>query len=147
MTEQLGMDCIVYRNTGTYASPTWVEMDWVMTANHNLTANEGKVKKRASDIELTLKGQGVHEFTVEGPYDADDANITALDTAVRTRTDPIEFAFMDDDITTSGVKGIRTTCEVVAGGRTEGFEEAVGKTFTLKPSAKATNPFVEYTVP
>ena len=48
MTIKLGMEAKLYRNTGTYALPTWVEMINVKDLTLNLEAGEADVTTRGN---------------------------------------------------------------------------------------------------
>ena len=48
MTIKLGMEAKLYRNTGTYAAPTWVEMTNVKDVTLNLEAGEADVTTRGN---------------------------------------------------------------------------------------------------
>ena len=48
MTIKLGMEAKLYRNTGTYATPTWVEMLNVKDLTLNLEASEADVTTRGN---------------------------------------------------------------------------------------------------
>ena len=78
MATRLGMDAKLYRNTGTYALPTWVEVSNVKDVTLNLEKGEADVTTRANQgwraTVGTLKDASI-EFqmvwdTVDAGFDA-----------------------------------------------------------------------------
>jgi len=49
MSVRLGLDAKLYRNTGTYDTPTWVEMTNVKDLTLNLESGEADVTTRANN--------------------------------------------------------------------------------------------------
>lgn len=146
---QLGIDCKAYRNTGTYGSPTWAELDFAKSVNINFAGTVAEVTSRASIWKKFLKGQIDASVSIESLYDASDTDLAALMTEGEGRDGtPMEFAFMDAAIATSGTKGYRITCEIVSVDRPEQLEDGVMVSFELKPSANdGGNDPAAYTVP
>jgi predicted secreted protein len=139
MSIRLGMEAKLYRNTGTYAAPTWVEVANVRDLTLNLESGEADVTTRANNgwraTVATLK-EGSIEF--EMVWDTEDTNFTAIQTGFFDNT-PIEFAVMDGDITVTGTQGLRATMSIVNFSRGEPLEEAVTASVSAKPTY-ATNP-------
>ena len=134
MANVLGMNCKLYRNTGTYASPTWNEVVNVKDLTLNLEKGEADVTTRGNDgwraTEGTLK-DGSIEFQMV--WDTDDADFTAIQGGYFDGTD-IEFAVMDGDITDAGSQGLRATMQITSFSRSEPLEEAVSVSVTAKPT-------------
>jgi hypothetical protein len=134
MAVKLGMDAKLYRNTGTFASPTWTEVPNVKDLTLNLEAGEADVTTRANDgwraTVATLK-DGSIEF--EMVWDTSDANFTAIQQAFFNNTS-IEFAVMDGAIATSGSQGLRATMSITNFSRSEALEEAIMVSVTAKPT-------------
>jgi len=134
MSVKLGMDAKLYRNTGTYETPTWVEITNAKDVNLNLEKGEADVTTRANQgwraTVGTLKDGSV-EF--EMVWDTDDAGFTAIQEAYFDGT-PLEVAVMDGDIATSGSQGLRATMAVTNFSRNEPLEEAITVSVTLKPT-------------
>ena len=143
---KLGMEAKLYRNTGTYALPTWVELTNVKDLTLNLEAGEADVTTRGNAgwraTVATLK-DGSIEF--EMVWDTADTNFTAIQDAFFNGTD-IEFAVMDGDITASGSQGLRATMSVTSFSRNEALEEALMVSVNAKPTY-ATNAPEWMTVP
>jgi len=131
---KLGMEARLYRNTGTYETPTWTEIDNVKDVTLNLETGEADVTTRANNgwraTAATLKDGSV-EF--EMVWDTADAGFTAIQEAYFDNT-AIEFAVMDGDIATSGTQGLRATMAVTNFSRNEPLEEAITVSVTIKPT-------------
>ena len=131
---KLGMEARLYRNTGTYETPTWTEIDNVKDVTLNLETGEADVTTRANNgwraTAATLKDGSV-EF--EMVWDTADAGFTAIQEAYFDNTS-IEFAVMDGDIATSGTQGLRATMAVTNFSRNEPLEEAITVSVTIKPT-------------
>lgn len=140
MTTRLGMDAKLYRNTGTYAAPTWVELTNVKDVTLNLDKADADVTTRANNgwraTAGTLKDASV-EFQMV--WDTADAGFTAIQQAYFGNT-PIEVAVMDGPIATTGTQGLRATVGVFSFKRNEALEEAITVDVTLKPTYAANAP-------
>jgi len=140
MGVKLGMDAKLYRNTGTYATPTWNEVLNVKDVTLNLEAGEADVTTRGNagwraNI-ATLKDASL-EF--EMVWDTADDDFTALRTAFLSNGS-VEFAVMDGDITTTGSQGLRATMSITNFSRSEPLEEAIKVSVTAKPTYAANAP-------
>ena len=131
---KLGMEARLYRNTGTYETPAWTEIDNVKDVTLNLETGEADVTTRANNgwraTAATLKDGSV-EF--EMVWDTADAGFTAIQEAYFDNTS-LEFAVMDGDIATSGTQGLRATMAVTNFSRNEPLEEAITVSVTIKPT-------------
>lgn len=130
----LGKDGKAYRNTGTFGAPVWDEIP-------NMTNVELNMEKATADV--TTRGSGGWrqrvgtlkdgEVTSEMIYDTADADFTALQTAFFADT-PIEMAFMDGNIATSGNQGLRATFDIINFSRNEQLEDAMRVPLSLMVS-------------
>ena len=134
MAIKLGMEAKLYRNTGTYAAPTWVELTNVKDVTLNLEKGEADVTTRANAgwraTAATLKDASV-EF--EMVWDTTDAGFTAIKNAYFNNT-TIELAVMDGAIATNGSQGLRATMMITNFSRSEALEEAITVSVTAKPT-------------
>ena len=134
MTIKLGMEAKLYRNTGTYAAPTWVEMLNVKDLTLNLEASEADVTTRGNAgwrATIAALKDGSIEF--EMVWDTGDADFTAIKDAFFGNTS-IEFAVMDGDVAGSGSQGLRATMAITNFSRNEPLEEAITVSVTAKPT-------------
>jgi len=140
MSIKLGMEAKLYRNTGTYEAPTWVEMTNVKDLTLNLEKGEADVTTRANEgwraTAGTLK-EGSVEF--EMVWDPTDEGFTAVKDAWFNGTS-IELAVMDGDITVDGTQGLRATFAVISFTRNEPLEEAMSVNVSVKPTYAAHAP-------
>lgn len=145
MASVLGMNCKAYRNTASYASPTWNEVTNIRDLSLSLEADEADVTTRGNNgwkaTVQTLKDSTV-EFQMV--WDTADADFTAIQSAFLGNTS-IEFAFMDGSISTNGSQGLRATMMVTNFSRTENLTEAVMVDVSVK-ATYADNAPAWYTV-
>lgn len=134
MGVKLGMEAKLFRNSGSYASPTWAEMDNVKDLTLNLEAGEADVTTRGNNgwraTVASLK-DGSIEF--EMVWDTADAAFTAIQQAYFGNT-PVEFAVMDGPITQAGSQGLRASFSITKFSRNEPLEEAITVSVTAKPT-------------
>ena len=134
MGKKIGLEAKLYRNTGTYESPSWAEMTNVRDLTLNVEKGEADVTTRGATWRLTratLKDAGV-EF--EMLWDTADAAFTAIQQAFFNGTS-LELAIMDGDVAAAGSQGLRATFEVMNFSRSEPLEEAMTVSVTVKPTS------------
>ena len=134
MATRLGMDAKIYRNGGSYASPTWTEIANVKDVTLNLEKGEADVTTRANNgwraTVGTLKDASI-EFQMV--WDTEDAGFDAIRQAFFDNT-PIEFAVMDGLITDPDSEGLLATCAILNFTRNEALEEAIMVDVTINPT-------------
>lgn len=134
MTIKLGMEAKLYRNTGDYATPNWVEMLNVKDLTLNLEASEADVTTRGNGgwrATIAALKDGSIEF--EMVWDTADADFTAIQQAFFNNTE-IEFTVLDGDVGTTGSQGLRATMSITNFSRSEALEEAITVSVTAKPT-------------
>jgi len=140
MAIRLGMEAKVYRNTGTYGAPVWVEITNVRDVTLNLESGEADVTTRANSgwraTAATLKEASV-EF--EMVWDTADAGFTAIKDAFFDGTN-IDLAVMDGDIGQTGTQGLRAEFGITSFSRSEPLEEAITVSVTAKPAYSVNAP-------
>lgn len=140
MATRLGMDAKLYRNTGDYATPVWVEVSNVKDVTLNLEKGEADVTTRANQgwraTVGTLKDASI-EFQMV--WDTVDAGFDAIRQAFFNNT-PLEFAVMDGDITDPASEGLRATFDIFNFTRNEALEEAILVDVSIKPTYAANAP-------
>ena len=106
----LGLNAKKYRNSGTSSSPVWVEETWVKDlkvpiqfdkADSSTRGTGGTKTNEAALLDIPVSGNGLYLPAVT-------EFATILANAV-SRT-PMEFAFADGNISTTGTKYIRAYC-------------------------------------
>lgn len=142
----LGLNAKLYRNTGSYGSPTWDEVAQIKNLSCDLAAVEVDVTTRGSGgwraIAVGLKDAPV---SFEILYDNTNTDYEAFRDAYINAT-VIECAVMDGAITTAGNEGLRASFSVTKFARKEDLEGALMIEVEMKPGPAANNP-AWYTVP
>jgi predicted secreted protein len=140
MSTRLGMDAKLYRNTGTFAAPTWTEVTNVKDLTLNLEKGEADVTTRANGgwraTVGTLKDASIDFQMV---WDTADAAFSAIQQAFFGNTN-IEFAIMDGVMTDPTSEGLRATFDIFNFTRNEALEEAIMVDVTIKPTYTANAP-------
>lgn len=134
MAHVLSQDAKLYRNAGTYGTPTWTVMDNVKDLTLTLT-------KEAIDVS-TRAAAGWREF-VDGLKDASiewsmvwddgDTAFTAIKAAFLNNT-AIEVLVLDGAYNSTGSQGLRATCMVESFTRNETLGEALMVDVTIRPT-------------
>ncbi len=134
MAKKVGLSCKLYLNGGTYASPSWGEIDNAKDVTLNLEAGEADVSTRGGggwrEMLQALK-DGSIEF--ELVYDGSDSNFASLQSAFFNGT-AIDVVALDGDSATSGNQGLRMTAVVTGFTRNEPLEEGVTVSVVIKPT-------------
>lgn len=151
MALKLGLDCKVYRNTGSYASPTWNEISIVKDASLTLERAEADVSTRGSGgwraTVGTLK-DGTLEFSAhcDRSITADKADLDAIRDAFINGTS-IELLVIDgtQPQATLAAEGLRSSFMITAFNITQNLEEGVqydvtGRTVPTDNSGTAVAP-------
>ena len=102
----VGIDCKLYVNTGTYASPTWVEVVDAKDVTMNDTRAEGDSSVRGYDMASVTPGQRTVQITFDMRYDNDASAYEAIKTAYDART-VLGVLVSDGPRATVGVEGFR----------------------------------------
>lgn len=133
MSIVMGYAAKLYRNTGDYDSPTWVEID---------NAKDVTLALNADEVDVTTRAGGGHKQTEPGlidssvefdiNWDTDDENFSALQTAFLARTE-IEVLVLDGAYTSAGSEGLRMTAKVTTFSRDEALASNLTVSVTLKP--------------
>ena len=140
MSIKLGLDAKLFRNTSTYASPTWNEITNVRDVTLNLEAGEADVTTRGNNgwraTIATLKDASI-EF--EMVWDSADDDFTAVRDAFLNKA-ALELAVMDGAMATAGSQGLRASFMITSFSRNEPLEEAITVSVAAKPTYSANPP-------
>lgn len=133
----LGIDGKIYRNTGTYAAPTWNEVPNVQDPGLGLESGEANVTTRAGGgFELTWETLKKASYEFKMVYDTDDQDWTALRDAWLNKT-PVELLILDGPVGTAGSQGLRSPMAVLKFSRTEDNEGVMMTEVSTKPTRMA----------
>lgn len=137
MSHVLSENAKLYRNSGSYGSPTWDLISNVKDLTLNLDKDETDVTTRASGGFKEFV-DGMIDASVEWSmlWDTSDANFTAIRTAFFAKT-AVEFLILDGDEGTAGSQGLRVTCMVKGFTRNETLGEALMVDVNIRPTKNA----------
>lgn len=142
MSSKLGMEGVLYRNTGTFGAPVWNDVPNVKDLSLTLDKADADVTTRGNAgwraMRSTLKEASV-EFQMV--HDPDDVDYQALRDAWVDST-VIEFAVLDSAITVSGASGVRASMDVKTFSRSENLEEAMMTSVTIRPTYATNAPMI-----
>lgn len=137
MAAVLSENAKLYRNSGSYGTPTWDLINNVKDLTLNLDKDE---------VDITTRGSGGFKEFIDGMIDASidfgmvwdtaDTDFTAIRTAFFAKT-AIEFLILDGLQATSGSQGLRVTCMIKSFTRNENLGEALMVDVTLRPVKNA----------
>lgn len=137
---RVGIKCKLYRNTATYASPTWDEVTCVSDLKVDRKWNEGAFVTRESRVELTMKtflqlsltGKVKVENTANSDY-------VALDDALNADT-VIDFMVLNGPSNENDVRGYRFDAQVFDGSQDQGTGVVLMDDILIKPTPSANKP-------
>lgn len=135
---RIGLNCKLYRNTGTYGTPTWVEIVNARDVTVPLSKGEADTSRRGSSWKTrkgTLKDASIDFQLIQ---DDGDASFTALLDSFLNGT-PIDLLVLDGAIADPAAQGLRATCEVFNFQEGQPLENAVTFDVSAKP-CPAKNP-------
>ena len=137
---KLGLNAKMYRNTGTYVTPVWSEVNAIRDLTIADSMSEADVTRRSSggwrETIATLREASV-DFDMVNV--AGDTQIQSIRAAYAART-ASEFTIMDDGIAVSGARGIRASFQVVKFELSQELENAQMYSVTIKPTPAANPP-------
>lgn len=128
-----GYNMKLYRNTGTFASPTWVEIAEVGDVNlSDFTRQMAELKRRGKQFTKNLASLiNSIVITFKLPFGLGASTYTYLRTAFLAGT-AFEVAIMSGDITTPGEEGLRCPILLEQFPWNQALEEASGHDVQLK---------------
>jgi len=136
---RLGLECVLYYNTGTYASPTWVEALNVVDTNVPLSKGEADVSRRGRKWKLrrgTLKDASI-DFNMR-QEDGDPAFGVFMNSFMNSA--PVELLALNGPIDEPGSQGLRAVCEIFKNDDSQQLEEGETYDYSAKPTMAETDP-------
>lgn len=130
-----GITCRVYRNTGTYGSPTWAAVNCIRDATPNFPWLMADSSDRQSRAALEDKTQMKISVQVVAKATNADAGYQSLwDASQSAGTNgKLDLLILDDPLTVEGAMGVRAHFNVIFDSQTQGAGDNVYTTFTLTP--------------
>ncbi len=146
MANQVGQTCKFYRNTGTFASPTWVEINNVQNLKIGSSRTKAAAPTRASIYNKSLVGQLDLVISFQMPRDVSDTDFTTLRTAFLAGT-TVGFAYAAGAIATPTTRYVKLECKIVKMDEDEPLDAACMVDVELVVAADSTNDPTEATTP
>ncbi len=132
---RIGLDGYIYRNSGTFGSPTWTQLKHKRDASLNLEINEVDASDSDSVWELIEKGFQKGTIEIDYKYHEGDTEWDQFLTDFLERDDPTEYLFIDGPEGTAGNKGWRITGWVMAAEVSYEQERPQAMSITIRPAA------------
>lgn len=124
MGVRAGVDCYLYRNTGTWGTPTWNLVDLVIDASLDLSLGTAEVKRRGVNWAQNITTLKVGNLSFNMVRDVSDADHDAIRDYLINRT-LASWAFADGAIATTGTQYFKAefyTTKFAIGQPLEGVE-------------------------
>ena len=145
-----GKRCKAYRNTGTDATPVWVEMGEIRDLDITRAPDQTDDSQRGSNYKKYDDGLIELEVSGELNYRNGNANCDYIRDALNAGT-VFQIAAMDGAITVSGQTGPRYFCKVFQANKSEPLTDGQRVGILFKPAYHEESSVVieptEYTVP
>lgn len=130
---RIGLECKLYRNTGTYAAPVWSEMKNVKDVTVPMTKGEADTSRRGTTWKTrkgTMKDASIDFKLVQ--EDGDTHYTALLDSYVNGTA--IELLALNGPVATAGSQGLRAYVEVFNFQDSQALESAVEYDVSCKPT-------------
>lgn len=126
--------CRLYRNTGTDASPTWIEIEKAKDVSWPISIGEADVSARDCEYKLSEANLIGIELTFGYEYErGTDAIYDALMADALQRTKRI-YAIADGDIAGTGTRYLKFPGQIFSIENEEPLEGSKSASFTIKPT-------------
>lgn len=137
--KRLGGECKLYRNTGTYGTPTWNEVTEVEDLSLGLSKGAGEFRTRAS--KWVKKKGGKIEASLEWKhiYDPGDDDFVVIRDAFLNSTS-LDISVFDGAIATAGNQGLRANMEILEFPVDEPLEDGVSIAVSAAPTIADNEP-------
>lgn len=135
----LGINCKVYRNTGSYGTPTWTAVDAFRDVTLRYSWDEVEAPSRASKIKSVLKALGDYHATGEIKCSYTDAGYLAITAALNSQTSNIDLLILNGTSSTNGAEGVRLDALITTGDEDQGIGNALYRSVTMKQDAAGAN--------
>jgi hypothetical protein len=137
-TVRLGLEAVLYRNSGTYGSPTLVAVTNVKDLTLNLEKATADVSTRGNAGWRAMIG-ALKDATIDFGmvWNTSDANFTAIRDAFLANDlagQSIEFFVMSADVDETDSQGLRATFMVEKFTKNEALEDSQGVDVTIRPT-------------
>jgi hypothetical protein len=137
---RVGIKCKLYRNTATYAAPTWDEITCVSDLKVDRKWNEGAFVTRESRVELTMKT--FLQLSLTGKVKVENtaaSDYVVLDDALNADT-VLDIMVLNGPQTENDVRGYRFDAQVFDGSQDQGTGAVLMDDVVIKPTPSANKP-------
>lgn len=107
MAVHAGLDCRTYRNTGTWASPTWNEITLAKDVSLDISKSKASAKSRLSAYSFNWHGMVDAPITLNIIADPAVDDYDVLKDAAVSRTTVLDVALANGAIATTGTRYFR----------------------------------------
>lgn len=129
-----GVNAKIYRNTGTYGSPTWTAVGLVKDDTEGTPWDMVEAGARETKAKLYAKTRTDISESVVVRADDSDAGYNAFATAAESQTTVMDLLILDGPITAEGARGLRAEFLVNKTGKPKEIDGVIYVTFELKPT-------------
>lgn len=137
----LGINCGLYYNAGTYASPTWTEVTEINDASLSMDPNEVTFPTRASRLEASVKTTYKLAFSFRMKAAAETSQKYHVVRDASLSDTPKDWLILNAKITEPGARGFRFDGLVFPGEETQGVQDMVADQYVVRctyPTTDAT---------
>lgn len=146
ITKKAGTVMQLYRNTGSWGTPTWVAQKVKDLKFSDKPAGMFDTSDRTTSVNTKVPTRFEWSISFDFIHDSGDAGLMALVTAAQLGTG-IDMAVTDDAIATSGTRGYHAEWCVESGWEPDGkLTDGLMVSMTLVPYGLYTNAPVRFTI-
>lgn len=124
----------LYRNTGSYGSPTWTHQDRVLSVTPSMPWDYVEAGSRGTRAKLYMQARADLQIQIQVKADAADVGYQALRTAANVAGTVVDLLVLDGAITIEGALGWRGEFLVSLSGAPQEADGSIYDTFDLKPT-------------
>lgn len=135
----IGLECKVFRNSGTYGTPVWDECVNVRDVSPTDEKSKVDFSRRASKFKQYRAGMRDIALDIVFVYKRADTDWQAFMDAYNNGT-IIDIWAADGVVDATNTQGPRFEAEVIKAPRTEGLEDGMLYTFSVVPAASGNAP-------
>ena len=130
---KVGVAGVVYRNTGTYVTPTWGGMGLVKDVTPSMPWDMVEAGARETRAKLYAKARA--DLSVSMTMRADDADtaFNAIANASLSPTTLVDLMFLDAAISVEGARGFRAEWLINMTGQPQEIDGSIYDSFDCKP--------------
>lgn len=133
-----GIDCVLYLNTGSYDTPTWVEADCIRDFKQSLSWNKGAAGTRKSRVNKSVKT--TLDLSWSGSFENDGSAAAGVLKAAILSDDVLDLLILDGPNDENGREGFRVDCQVFKADTDQGREALLYPEIDIEPTVSGHEP-------